>query len=85
MLIAERVRIEDNNEVDNLEFELHGTVSNLTPTTFTLTSSGGLAVEVTYSGPVAGLTNGSRVEVKGTASDPTNASTRIVATRISFE
>ncbi|UUZ64546.1 DUF5666 domain-containing protein [Polaromonas sp. P1-6] len=85
VLIAERVRIEDNNEVNNLEFELHGTVSNLTPTTFTLTSSGGLAIEVTYSGPVAGLSNGSRIEVKGTASDPTNASTRIVATRISFE
>ena len=88
VLIAERVKIEDDNDVDELEFELHGTVSNVTPTTFTLTSSGGVAVNVSYSSAlITGLINGSSrvVEVKGTASDATITSTVIVATSIKFE
>lgn len=86
VLIAERVEIEDDNEIDDLEFELHGTATNVTATSFTLTSSGGLVVSVTYSSAlISNLLEGSRVEVRGTAFNATNASTVIVATQISFE
>ncbi len=89
VLIAERVKIEDDNKVDNLEFELHGAVSNVTATTFVVRG-----VNVNYTGTtpfrngtVANLVNGTNVEVKGIASNSTSpsASTSIVATRISFE
>ena len=89
VLIAERVKIEDDNEVDNLEFELHGAVSNVTATTFVVRG-----VNVNYTGTtpfrngtVANLVNGTNVEVKGIASNSTSpsTSTSIVATRISFE
>lgn len=86
VLIAERVRIEDDNEVNNLEFELHGTVSNVTATTFTLTSSGGVAVNVSYIiAQISNLQNGAKVEVRGTVLNASGASTIIVATRITFE
>ena len=86
VLIAERVKIENDNRIENLEFELHGTASNVTPISFTLTSSGGAAVNVSYtSALISNLVEGRRIEVKGTVLNEPNASTRIVATRISFE
>ncbi len=92
VLVATRVKIEDRNEVDNLEFELHGTVSNKAATAFTLTSTGGIVVNVNFTsavafvnGTAASLVNGAKVEVKGTASDSSTSSTGINATRISFE
>ena len=82
VLVATKVKLDDEN--DQLKFELHGTVSKLTPTTFTLTSSGGLAVNVTYSSTlISNLADGSRVEVKGVASTP--GTNTIKATRIKFE
>ena len=82
VLVATKVKLDDEN--DQLKFELHGTVSKLTPTTFTLTSSGGLAVNVTYSSTlISNLVDGSRVEVKGVASTP--GTNTIKATRIKFE
>lgn len=87
VLIAERVRIRDGGEVNNLEFELHGAVSGLTPTTFVVRG-----VKVNYSattpfrnGNVANLANGVQVEVRGLASDSTSSSTSINANRITFE
>ncbi|MGH6627828.1 MAG: DUF5666 domain-containing protein, partial [Burkholderiaceae bacterium] len=92
VLVATRVKIEDENEVDNLEFELHGKVSGLTATSFTLTSPGGTVVNVKYTssvlfpnGTLASLVNGANVEVKGVASDSSASSTSITATRIRFE
>ena len=86
VLIAERVKIEDGFEVDNLEFELHGTVSNVTLTSFTLTSSGGVAVNVSYTNAlISNLQSGAKVEVKGTVLNAPGASTIIEATRITFE
>ena len=87
VLIAERVKIEDDNEVNNLECELHGTVSNVTLTSFTLTSSGGVAVNVSYTSAllISNLQNGAKVEVRGTVLNASGASTIIVATRITFE
>lgn len=90
VLLATRVKPEDDGGVN--EFELHGTVSNATPSgsggSFTLTSSGGVAVAVDWSsgvtfrdGTSADLSNGRRVEVKGLVT----AGNRITATRISFE
>ena len=75
------------------EFELHGTVSGATTSgsggSFTLTSSGGVVVAVDWlngiefrDGAAASLTNGRRVEVKGSL---TSGGTRVNATRISFE
>jgi hypothetical protein len=75
------------------EYELHGTVSGATTAgsggSFTLTSTGGVVVAVDWSsgtefrdGAAANLTNGRRVEVKGTL---TSGGTRVNATRISFE
>lgn len=88
VLVATRVKLEGENDVDNLEFELHGTVSNLGANSFTLTSSGGIVVNVTFgastvfdNGTAAGLANGRQVEVKGTVS----GGTTIAATRIHFE
>lgn len=87
VLIAERVRLRDDDEVDNLEFELHGPVANLTQTTFDVRG-----VKVNYSantefrdGAASILVNGVQVEVKGVAADSSSSSTSIDATRISFE
>jgi len=92
VLFATRVKPEDESEIDALEFELHGTVSGLTSTSFTVTSSGGIAVSVTFStgttfdnGTAAGLANGRRVEVRGAAAGSSTRSTSIAATRIHFE
>lgn len=86
VLVATRVKIEDRNEVDNLEFELHGTVSGLTATSFTLTSlDKTVVVKVNFSGSVPGLVNTAQVEVRGTVADSSASSISINATRISFE
>ena len=87
VLIAERVKIEDGNKVNNLEFELHGTASNVTATTFEVR---GVKVNFTgttlfRNGSAANLVNGAQIEVKGVASNSTASSTSINATRISFE
>jgi len=96
VLRASRVKPEDDDE---LEFELHGTVSNASTSgiggRFTLTSSGGMVVAVDWDssrtgfefrkGTSANLVNGSRVEVKGVLASASNASSRVTATRISFE
>lgn len=88
VLVAKTVKLEDENE--EREFELHGTVSLSAPTSFTLTSSGGVAVKVTFptdvrfdNGTIANLLSGAKVEVKGVASS--DGTSRIVATRIRFE
>ncbi len=86
VLVATRVKIEDRNEVDNLEFELHGTVSGLTATSFALTSlDKTVVVKVNFSGSVPGLVNTAQVEVRGTVADSSASSISINATRISFE
>ena len=87
VLIAERVKIKDRNKVNNLEFELHGTASNVTATTFEVR---GVKVNFTgttlfRNGSAANLVNGAHIEVKGVASNSTASSTSINATRISFE
>jgi Domain of unknown function (DUF5666) len=86
-LIATRVKIEDEHEMEAREFELHGTVANLTATTFELR---GLTVEYSADtefrkGTVVNLVNSARVEVKGVATGSSATATRIKATRISFE
>lgn len=87
VLIAERVKIKDRNKVNDLEFELHGTASNVTATTFEVR---GVKVNFTgttlfRNGSAANLVNGAQIEVKGVASNSTASSTSINATRISFE
>lgn len=87
VLIAERVKIKDRNKVNNLEFELYGTASNVTATTFEVR---GVKVNFTgttlfRNGSAANLVNGAQIEVKGVASNSTASSTSINATRISFE
>jgi hypothetical protein len=75
------------------EFELRGTVSGATTSgsggSFMLTSSGGVVVAVDWlngiefrDGAAASLTNGRRVEFKGSL---TSGGTRVNATRISFD
>ncbi len=86
-VIATRVKLEDDHDADEREFELHGTVGSLTATTFVLR---GLTVDygagtVYRKGSVTNLVNGANVEVKGVASDAGASATRIQATRISFE
>lgn len=87
VLIAARVKIEDDNEIDNLEFELHGTASLVTATTLEVR---GVKVNFTgttlfRNGTATNLVNGAQIEVKGVASNSTASSTSINATRISFE
>ena len=84
VLIAERVKIEDSNDVNGHEFELHGTVSGLVGTTFVLR---GVTVDFSGSpefrdGTSANLVNGANVEVKGVVSTD---GTKVRATRIKFE
>jgi hypothetical protein len=87
VLVAQQVKIEDSVDVDQLEFELNGTVSNVTASSFDVRG-----VKVSYSastefrkGTVANLVNGAKVEVKGIATISTASSTGVTATRISFE
>ena len=93
-VVATRVKPEDDGTAGGTgtEFELHGTVSAAAASgsggSFTLTSSGGVAVTVNWTsgiefrdGTATNLVNGSRVEVKGTLSGGSSVN----ATRISFE
>lgn len=94
VVVATRVKPDDDGAPGSVgsEFELHGTVSAATTAgsggSFTLTSSGGVAVSVDWTsgvtfrdGTAAQLTNGRRVEVKGTLA----SGNRVNATRISYE
>jgi Domain of unknown function (DUF5666) len=92
VLVATRVKIEDGNAINNLEFEVHGTVSGLSGNTFKVqTVSGGL-IDVAFNpasvnfqrGTAVNLTNGARIEVKGLASGG-SSSTSITANTIQFE
>lgn len=93
-VVATRVKPDDDGTPGTVgtEFELHGTISAATTAgsggSFTLTSSGGVAVSVDWTssvtfrdGTAANLVNGRRVEVKGTLA----SGNRVNATRISFE
>lgn len=85
VLVATRVKLEDDNDVDKMEFELHGTVSGRTATSFVVR---GVTVNFTPGvivGSPASLINGARVEVKGQAADSSGSSTTITAVRIKFE
>ena len=90
VLVATSVKLETEDEVENHEFELHGTVSNLNTTAKTFVVRG---VFVSYAGTVRfekgdaatlATVNGTsaEVEVKGTNNAATNT---LTATRISFE
>lgn len=94
VVVATRVKPDDDGAPGTVgtEFELHGTISAATTAgsggSFTLTSSGGVAVSVDWTsgvtfrdGTAANLVNGRRVEVKGTLT----GGDRVNATRISFE
>ena len=92
-VIASRVKLEGESQLDQRDYELHGTVSNKAGNaasgTFTLL---GLTIEYNnidtqYSGggSVANLVDGARVEVKGLAAAASVAGTRIAATSIKFE
>jgi hypothetical protein len=90
VLVAATVKLEDDNELDREEFELHGTVSNLDTAARTFVVRG---VTVSYAGNVR-FDNGSAanlaslngvapsVEVKGSFNAATNS---VAATRIEFE
>lgn len=73
VLMAKKVQLRDENE--KREFELHGTVSSTTTTSFTVTSTGGIVAKITFTigavdfvnGAVAKLLDGVKVEVKGEA------------------
>ena len=74
VLIAKKVERKGNDENEIREFELHGTVSGRTATSFTLTSSGKIVVKVSFTSGVfvngltdAGLRDGDKIEVKGVA------------------
>jgi hypothetical protein len=90
VLVAATVKLENEAEVENREFELHGTVSNLNTTNKTFVIRG---VTVSYAGNVRfdkgdastlAAVNGTtrRIEVRGTNSAATNS---VIATRINFE
>jgi hypothetical protein len=90
VLLATEVKLEDENEVEHGEFELHGTISNLDVTLKKFLLRG---VTVTFAGTVR-FDNGdatrlssilgttATIEVKGTYDASTNT---VTATRISFE
>jgi hypothetical protein len=90
VVVATTVKIENEAEVENREFELHGTVSNLNTTNKTFVIRG---VTVSYAGNVRfdkgdastlAAVNGTntRIEVRGTNSAATNS---VIATRIIFD
>ncbi len=87
VVMATRVKVEDEHERDNEGFELHGLVSafNGTDKTFVLrgvTVSFADPAVVFRKGVLADLANGKKVEVKGVRSSD---GTTLVASRISFE
>ena len=80
VLIAKKVELED--ESDPLKFELHGTVSSLTATTFVVR---GVTVDFStaqFSNGTAANLRDARVEVKGVVAA---GGTQLRATRIAFE
>jgi hypothetical protein len=90
VVVAATVKLENEAEVENREFELHGTVSNLNTTNKTFVIRG---VTVSYAGNVRfdkgdastlASVNGTntKIEVRGTNSAATNS---VIATRINFE
>ncbi|HXE47010.1 MAG TPA: DUF5666 domain-containing protein [Ramlibacter sp.] len=90
VVVATTVKVENEAEVENQEFELHGTVSNLNTTNKTFVIRG---VTVSFAGTVRfdkgdastlATVNGTTaiVEVKGTNNAATNS---VTATRISFD
>ncbi len=96
VVVATRVKPEDDGGSGGVgtEFELHGTISGASSTgtsgSFTLTSSGGVAVTVQWNSSsvefrdgasAASLVNGQQIEVKGTISDGST----VTATRIGLE
>jgi Domain of unknown function (DUF5666) len=87
VLVAVRVKIEDENKLEVREFELNGIVANVTASTFEVRG-----VKVSYSastefrkGTVANLVNGVKVEVKGVVTSSASSSIGLNATRVSFE
>lgn len=87
VLIAERVKIEDDSKLEDREFELSGVISNVTASSFDLRG-----VKVNYSastefrqGTVANLVNGAKVEMKGVISSSASGGTGVTAIRIAFE
>ena len=85
VLVATRGKLEDDDDVNKMEFELHGTVSGLTATSFVVR---GVTVNFTPGvivGNPASLIDGARVEVKGQAADSSGSSTTITASSIKFE
>lgn len=90
MLVATQVKVENEAEIENREFELHGTVSNLNVAAKTFVVRG---VTVSFAGAVRfddgdaarlSMVNGTAatVEVRGTFDAATNS---VTATRIRFE
>ena len=87
IVMATKVKVEDERERDNEGFELHGVVSAFDGTAKTFVLRG---VTVSFADPalvirkgvLADLANGKKVEVKGVRSSD---GTMLVASRISFE
>ena len=90
VLVATQVKVENETEVENQEFELHGSVSNLNTTAKTFVVRG---VTVSFAGTVRfdngdasklAVVNGTSaiVEVRGTNNAATNS---VTATRITFD
>lgn len=90
VVMATEVKVENENEVENEEFELHGTVSSLNVTIKSFLVRG---VTITFAGAVrfdngdaaklsAILGTSATVEVRGTYNAATNT---VTATRIKFE
>jgi hypothetical protein len=85
-LVATRVKLEDNDDEEENEVELHGAISTLDTTAKTFALRGqtvSYAGSVKFErGTVANLVNGAKVEVKGQSS---GGGTTVQATRIKFE
>jgi hypothetical protein len=90
VVVATEVKTEDENEVEQQEFELHGTVTNLNATAKTFVERG---VTVSFAGTVRfdngdattlAMVNGTAaiVEVRGTYDATSNS---LIATRITFD
>jgi hypothetical protein len=90
VLVASEVKVENEAEVENQEFELHGAVTNLNATSKTFVIRG---VTVSFAGAVRfdngdatllAMVNGTSaiVEVRGTNDAATNS---VTATRITFD
>jgi len=90
VLVASEVKVENETEVENQEFELHGTVSSLNVTVKSFLVRG---VTVSFAGAVrfdngdatrlaAILGSSATIEVRGTYNAATNT---VTATRIKFE